>query len=446
MFKAGEGDEYTEVGKEKKEVGKMDKSELRAEYETARDEVRAKLKQYDDKKGEYKVFLDYANQRLNQVDVDLQKFDVLEPKQIRDNLKRLHNILEFTADVELKERKKELTGLIEKQKRAYIKKLEVRYKEHESMLAAEVKPETLKFARGKMVEIKAQMTFLFNERIRAVDNSITKQFNTKWEGSEARSETIMLYLKSVEEGISSSEKGSTGDSADELYREYEDSVRGQFCIEEAKQEIARPKVKTICLDYILKYSQSRPEVSKAFSNTMDKYLTMIDNVKGHEAYKVQAIIYGQFLDEVRTIRRTMLDGEKDAPARNFGLAAADQVDKERKQGEKNWDKVAMGKVLLVAYKSETDYFMKKGQPVHYLATEGLPESANGVVIDFASQGSRVQVLDLTPVKVKTFNYLHVQVLDDKGKVTSEGWVRADALAPGAKPDSKPEKKTKGSVA
>lgn len=441
MFKNGEGEEYVE-GKEKKEVGKMDKSELRAEYETARDEVRAKLKQYDDKKGEYKVFLDYANQRLNQVDVDLQKFDVLEPKQIRDNLKRLHNILEFTADVELKDRKKELIGLIEKQKRAYIKKLEDRYKEHETMLAAEVKPDTLKFARTKMGEVKAQMAFLFNERIRAVDNSITKQFNTKWEGAESRSETIMLYLKSVEEGISSTEKGSTGDSADGLFREYEDSVRGQFCIEEAKQGIARPKVKTICLDYMLKYSQSRPEVNKAFSSLMDKYLTMIDNVKGSEAYKVQAIIYGQFLDEVRTIRRTMLDSEKDVPVRNFGLAAAEEVDEGRKPGEKNWDKAAQGKVQLVAYKPETDYFMKKGQPVHYLATEGLPESANGVVIDFASQGAKVQVLDQTPVKVKTFNYLHVQVLDDKGKVTSEGWVRADALAPGVKP----EKKTKGSVA
>lgn len=445
MFKIGEGEEYVE-GKEKKEVGKMDKSELRVEYETARDEVRAKLKQYDDKKGEYKVFLDYANQRLNQVDADLQKFDVLEPKQIRDNLKRLHNILEFTADVELKERKKELVGLIEKQKRTYIKKLEDRYKEHEAMLAAEVKPETLKFARTKMGEVKAQLAFLFNERIRAVDNSITKQFNTKWEGSESRSETIMLYLKSVEEGISSTDKGSTGDSADQLFRDYEDAVRGQFCIEEAKQGIARPKVKSICLDYILKYSQSRPAVSKAFTDLMGDYLAKIDAVKGSEAYKVQAIIYGQFLDEVRTVRRTMLDSEKDVPVRNFGLAAADQVDAERKPGEKNWDKAAPGKVQLATYKPKTDYFMKKGQPIHYLATQGLPESANGVVIDFASQGARVQVLDQTPVKVKTFNYLHVQVLDDKGKVTSDGWVRADALAPGATSDKKPEKKTKGDVA
>jgi len=442
VFKGGEGDEYVEVGKEKKQIGQMDKSELRTEYETARDEVREKLKQYDDKKAEYKIFLDYANQRLNQVDVDLKKFDVLEPKQIRDNLKRLHSILEFAADVELKERKKDLIGAIEKQKRTYIKKLEDRYKEHESMLAAEVKPETLKFARTKMGETKAKMAFLFNERIRAVDSSITKQFNTKWEGAESRSETIMLYLKSVEEGISSTEKGSTGESANELFREYEDAVRGQFCIEEAKQEIARPKVKTICLDYMLKYRQSRPDVHKAFSDIMDKYLLMMDSVKGEEAYKVQAIIYGQFLDEVRGVRRTMLDGEKDVPVRNFGLAAADQVDEGRKAGEKSWDKVSFAKTQLVDYKPDTDYFMKKGQPVHYLATEGLPDSANGLVIDFASQGTRVQVLDQAPVKVKTISYLHVQVKDDKGKVTAEGWVRADSLAP----EAKPEKKTKGSVA
>jgi len=426
VYDKKEAQEMDNEQPEKKDVGKMDKVELKAEYQKARDEVRDTLKKYEGKKAQYKVFIDYANQRLNQVDTDLQRFDVLEPKQIRDNLKKLRNILEFAADEQLQERKKDIVGLIENKRKAMVKKLEDRYKEHVGMLESQVKPNTLKFARSKFIDVRARMNLLFNARIRGVESSISKQFNTKWDDAQSRTDTIMMYLDDVEAGLTTSDKNSTAGDAEALYQEYEDGVRGEFCLEEAKQGVIEAKIKQTCLQYMVDYRDKDMKVYKLFDNLQKKYVDLLAQVKGEDAYKVQAILYGQFLDEVRNIRSVVLK-ENDKVVGKFGDAAADQVDAGRKPGEKNWDKIERQNVQLVDFHPKTEYVMKKGEALHYLATDGLPESANGVVIDYAKQGTTVLMTEDLPVKVNGLSYVHVQTTDKQGKVTADGWVRADAV-------------------
>ncbi|MCC7197387.1 hypothetical protein IT413_04315 [Candidatus Peregrinibacteria bacterium] len=449
--KKGSGDsepyeEVVEIGSEKKEGGKKDKGALKAEYEKARNDVREKLKKFEDKKGQYKVFLDYAEQRLNQVDRDLQHFDVLDEKHIRDNLKRLQNILIFTLDDSLKDRRKEIVAMIERQKKAAVKKLEDRAKQHAQMLADEVKPETLKFAQTKFNEVKAQTNFLFNSRIQAVDTSMYRAQDPKWGDMATRTETLMIYFQSVEDGLNSNEEGSTNAEAEKLFKDYESAVRGQYCLEETKQGVAVHKIQTICLEYKVNYVDKRKDVYDAFDKLGAKYKVLMEGVKGADAYKIQGVIYGQFLDEVREIYRTLLAGDKDVPVRNFGLSAMDQVNAGRKANEKKWDKVDRNDVRLVAYRPTTEFVMKSGQDIHYLAEGDAPEGMNGVAIDHVRGGETVFLVDQNPVKVGGKEYLHVEVRDKKGNVTSDGWVRSDAMNPFDDTKKKADKKKKGDIA
>lgn len=438
-------EESADINPEKKEGGKKDKATLKAEYEKARDDVRTKLQKYVDKESQYKVFLDYANERLNQVDRDLKRFDVLDESTVRENMKKLQSILVFTLDDELKNRRKEVIAKIESEKKAAVKRLEERAKEHYAMLAEEVKPETLKFAQTKFAEVKAQINVLYNLRIRAVDTSMSKAQDPKWGDMATRTETLMIYLQGVEDGLGSTEEGSTSAEAEKMYKDYETSVRGQYCIEEAKQGVSLRKINTTCLEYKVKYWESRKDIYDAFDKLSSKYKKLMEGVKGDEAYKVQAVIYGQFLDEVRVIYRQLVAPNQDVPSRNFALATVEQLDVGKKPNEKKWDKVEKSGLQFASYSSENEYVMKSGEDVHYLAGEGEFAGTNGIVIGSVHGGNKVTLVEQAPIKVAGKEYLHIEVRDKKGNVTSDGWVRASALAPSANPEAKPEKKNKKAV-
>jgi hypothetical protein len=171
----------------------------------------------------------------------------------------------------------------------------------------------------------------------------------------------------------------------------------------------------------------------------------MEGVKGDDAYKVQAVIYGQFLDEVRLIYAQLVAPNQDVPARDFALATVEQLEVGKKPNEKKWDKVERNGLQLASFSSESEYVMKSGEDIHYLAGEGEFAATNGIVIGAVHGGDKVTLVEQAPVKVAGKEYLHIEVRDKKGNVTSDGWVRASALAPSDSPEKKPEKKNKKDV-
>jgi hypothetical protein len=391
--------------------------------------VEKRLKKYETNPG-YKMFIDYAKGRLAQCDSDLKQYDVLDPKRIRDNLKKLENILYKARQDEVDEKKNEILAAINDRKKERVDQLNLRMDQLKDRLSD--MPKTLAFAKKLHGEMVIKTNMIFNDRSKRLNDSIVKMMGGSADVNQM-ADAALLYLDSYQDGLFSDAQDSANDEAMDLYKDFDDQVTGEYVIDMAKEGDLKRQITLVCASYLLEDGKDGEKhvYNEAFRKELSvlkgEYIGHLDDCKGDQSYKKAALVYGDFLNQFNELCDKHFPDEVVPGTVNtdYYNAALVRTNKTRLSSEKGWDDLKEATAVIPA--------------MHIPASEGVantglslhvgPENEDlaGVVFDMVRAGSKVKVQEGQPLTVNGDEYVQIQVLDDKGVVTNEGWVLRKGL-------------------